>query len=85
VATVTRVPMSQCQPILVRGTEIHEAVHVGRVRRLEKKFGAGTLPFEKARIEANGWIQDDFNAYGAEIPFYDEVIKAIRLLEGKIK
>lgn len=77
--------MSQCQPILVRGTEIHEAVHVGRVRRLEKQFGAGTPAFEAARTEANGWIQDDYNAYSAEIPFYDEVIKAIGLLEGKIK
>jgi hypothetical protein len=83
--TVTPVSMSQCQPILVRGTEIHEAVHAGRVRTLEKKFGAGTVAFEKARTEANGWIQDDINAYGAEIPFYDEVIKAIGLLEGKIK
>jgi hypothetical protein len=33
---------------------------------------------------ADKWITDDVNAYGAEIPFYKEVLSAIATLEGKI-
>lgn len=79
--TVAANPMSQCQPIIDRGTEIHEAVHAKTQARLQKKFGAGTPAFDAAWDAADGWIQDEIDAYSAEIPFYKAVLKAIAKLE----
>jgi hypothetical protein len=84
VVTVTPTAMSQCQPILDRGTELHEAVHQKTTFALQKKYGAGTAAFNKAFEAADKWITDDINAYGAEVPFYKEVLSAIATLEGKI-
>ncbi|GLZ78942.1 hypothetical protein Afil01_37490 [Actinorhabdospora filicis] len=84
VVTITPKPMSKCQPILIRGTEIHEAVHQKTTVALQKKFGAGTPAFDKQFFAPAKWIQDDINAYGAEIPFYEEVLQALALLEGKM-
>jgi hypothetical protein len=82
--TVAASPMSQCQPILDRGTEIHESVHHHTQAALQKKHGKGTPAFNKAWEDADNWINDDIKAYGAEIPFYQEVLAAIATLEGKI-
>ncbi len=84
VVTITPTAMWQCQPILQRGTEIHEAVHKKTQGKLEKKYGAGTAAFDKAWAAADDYINDDINAFGAEIPFYKEVLSAIATLEGKI-
>ncbi len=76
--TITATPMTKCQPIMVRGTEIHEAVHAAHTRALQRRFGTGTARFHAARDSANNWISDEINAYRAEIPFYREVLRAMK-------
>jgi hypothetical protein len=82
--TITAAPVSQCQPLLDKGTEIHEGVHQTTQARLQRRFGAGTPAFDTAWNDPNSWIDDEVAAYGAEIPFYREVLAAIAKLEGKI-
>lgn len=82
--TITPTALSQCQPVLERGTEIHEAVHQRTTLRLQRRFGAGTPAFDRAFEAADKWINDDINAYGAEIPFYRAVLRAVAKLEGRI-
>ena len=76
--TVAAQPMTKCEPIMTRGTEIHEGVHQAHTLALRKKFGAGTPQFQAAWNNAADWISDEINAYGAEIPFYQEVLKAMK-------
>ena len=85
VVTITPTAMTKCQPILDKGTEIHEAVHDRTQAKLAKTHGAGPPAFDAAWDAADNWIDDDIAAYGAEIPFYQEVLKAIATLEGKLK
>ena len=48
VITITPTAMSKCQPILDKGTEIHEAVHDRNRLELARKHGAGTPAFDAA-------------------------------------
>ena len=76
--TITAQPITKCEPIITRGTEIHEAVHAAHTRALQRRFGAGTPRFQAAFDNASDWISDEINAYRAEIPFYQEVLKAMK-------
>ncbi len=82
--TITPTPVSQCQPLLDKGTEIHEGVHHATALRMERRYGAGTPALDAAWNNPNNWIDDELKAYGAEIPFYREALAAIAKLEGKI-
>lgn len=82
--TIASSAMTQCQPILDHGTEIHEAVHARTQAALAKQFGKGTPAFDKAWDSADSWITDEVNAYGVEIPFYQGVLAALKTLEGKL-
>jgi hypothetical protein len=79
--TVTATAMTKSQPILTRGTEIHEAEHAAHTLALQKKYGGKTAAFQKVWDSAADWWQDEVRAYGAEIPFYQKVIAAIQKLE----
>jgi RHS repeat-associated protein len=79
----------KCGPLLTKGTELHEGVHSSHVKELLKKFGKWD-PKTKTYIEtkeyleiynsAKDWWTDDFNSYGAEQPFYNDVIKELNML-----
>jgi hypothetical protein len=79
--TVAATSMTKSQPILTRGTEIHEAEHATHTLALQKKYGGKTAAFKKVWDSAADWWTDEVRAYGAEIPFYQKVIAAIRKLE----
>lgn len=79
--TITATAMTKCQPILTRGTEIHESEHQAHTLALQKKFGAGTPAFNAAFDSAGDWWRDEVRAYGSEIPFYQKVLAAIAKLQ----
>jgi hypothetical protein len=79
--TITATTMTKSQPILTRGTEIHEAEHAAHTLALQKKFGGKTAAFKKVWNSADDWWRDEVRAYGSEIPFYEKVIAAIKKLE----
>ena len=79
--TITATTMTKSQPILTRGTEIHEAEHAAHTLALQKKFGGKTAAFQKVWDSADDWWRDEVRAYGSEIPFYEKVIAAIKKLE----
>ena len=79
--TIAATTMTKAQPILTRGTEIHEAEHAAHTLALQKKFGGKTPAFQKAFDSAADWWTDEVRAYGTEIPFYQKVIAAIKKLE----
>jgi len=79
--TVAATSMTKSQPILTRGTEIHEAQHAAHTLALQKKHGGKTAAFHKVWDSADDWWRDEVRSYGAEIPFYNNVIAAIRKLE----
>jgi hypothetical protein len=82
--TVAVTTMTKSQPLLTRGTEIHEAEHAAHTLALQKKFGGKTAAFQKVWDSADDWWRDEVRAYGSEIPFYQKVIAAIQKLE-KVK
>lgn len=73
--------ITKSQPILTRGTEIHEAEHAAHTLALQAKFGGKTAAFQKVWDSADDWWRDEVRAYGSEIPFYEQVIAAIKKLE----
>ncbi len=79
--TVATTNMTKSQPILTRGTEIHEAEHQAHTLALQKKFGGKTAAFQQVWNSADDWWRDEVRAYGSEIPFYQKVIDAIKKLE----
>lgn len=79
--TITATTMTKSQPILTRGTEIHEAEHAAHTLALQKKYGGKTAAFQKVWDSAGDWWRDEVRAYGSEIPFYEKVIAAIKKLE----
>lgn len=79
--TVAATNMTKSQPILTRGTEIHEAEHAAHTLALQKKYGGKTAAFQKVWDSADDWWRDEVRAYGSEIPFYQKVIAAIQKLE----
>jgi hypothetical protein len=79
--TVAVQAMTKSQPILTRGTEIHEAEHAAHTLALQAKFGGKTAAFQKVWDSADDWWRDEVRAYGSEIPFYEQVIAAIKKLE----
>lgn len=83
--TITPTPVTKCQPILVRNTEIHEGVHQHHTKQLEKKHGKGTAAFDTAFNDAKDWVRDELNARNAEIKFLTEVLAALKKLEKMVK
>ena len=45
--TVAVTTMTKSQPLLTRGTEIHEGEHAAHTLALQKKFGGKTAAFQK--------------------------------------
>ena len=45
--TITATTMTKSQPILTRGTEIHEAEHAAHTLALQKKYGGKTAAFQE--------------------------------------
>jgi len=83
--TINAPAITQCQPIHVKATELHEAVHAVTVHQLERRFGRGTPAFNRAFDEASGWVADEVSARRAEVAFYREVLAALQRLERMIK
>ena len=83
--TITPQPMSKAQPILIRSTEIHEAVHSHTVALLARRFGSGTAAFDRAFNDAKKWVADEINARRAENRFLRRVLFALRRLERMVK
>jgi hypothetical protein len=61
-----------CAELENKATELHEKVHQRHQQELEKKYGKKTPAFERAWNNAKDWAQDDINAYGAEIDFWNK-------------
>jgi len=78
--TVTASPITKCQPIVTRSTEIHEGVHQATTLTMQKKYGPGTPAFQTAWHDAKSWIDDEVNAYGAEVKFYGSVLGALTVV-----
>jgi hypothetical protein len=79
--TIAATTMTKSQPILTRGTEIHEAEHAAHTLALQKKHGGKTAAFQKVWDSADDWWRDEVRAYSTEIPFYQKVVAAIKKLE----
>ncbi|MBN1907301.1 MAG: RHS repeat-associated core domain-containing protein [Deltaproteobacteria bacterium] len=76
----------KCGPLNERGTCIHEQGHSDLRKRLQEEFHVSDLEnlndpatrnYYKKLFSAPSWWQDEYAAYGAEIPFYEAVIKEL--------
>ena len=76
----------KCGKLKQKGTEIHEGVHSATTKSLLKQYGSFNLltwsykktpQFYAVWNSADNWWKDEFNAYGSEKPFYDDVINEL--------
>jgi hypothetical protein len=74
---------SQCGPILEWGIlRVHEAHHQATRRKLEVELGRDSKAFLKQWEDRDRVVQDEVEANGAELNFYQQVEKALGILEG---
>ena len=68
--TIAPRPPNPCNDVLNAATWDHERVHQQTQQSLEALHGAGTSAFNNAWNDATNWVNDDVNAYRAEIDFW---------------
>lgn len=78
--------VGQCGPLESKGTEIHEGTHSTHVKEILRQNGrldpaSGTYqrtPESEAVFNSGeDWWKDDYNAYGSEVPFYEDTIDVL--------
>ena len=67
----------KCGPLLEKGTEIHEQTHAEQSKELIDQFGGVCPEYRAERIRGSRWANNEVEAYGSEIPFYDAVIAVL--------
>jgi len=69
--TVQRQP-GPCGRLKELSTEDHENVHARYQQDLERQHGRNTPAFRRAWNNANNWVNDEVNAYQANIDFWNQ-------------
>lgn len=76
----------KCGPLLMKSTEIHEQQHSGHTKDLLEKYGIydqatkkyiESEAFYKIWDSADDWWKDEHKAYGAVLPFLNEVLEEL--------